>query len=312
MPCENKKMTEMLIKYFDNELNEAERTEVEKHLKECSECSNQYKTMLFLDSGKSDPGNHIPPDLMADYYQYRDELDAEKIAAIESHLKECHQCAYELEFLNSMEQELYEAETAKPQPKSIFQQVLDFSRKLVLKPVLVYFLLLLTIYPVYKFLSSPLDNTRSPLHQSQVLPSLVLTSGTRSITGPPLADSSGLNQADDSLSGSNIPDSMTVNLLEKNPNDTLVYLEIQLTHNTQYYRYDFDLNYINSEDGSVFALTDQKKYISFDKKGSIGLILNTEGMRDGEYRLCISEIDIEDPSDTAISCFQFFLKTLIR
>lgn len=114
MPCPDK---DLIFRYADGEVNDAERREAEKHIQECRACREQYeeyKGMMQLLTqhwdGKLE--DCIDTRTLAEYSMGM-AVDAVK-KQIEEHVAGCEVCASELQLMRQMDADISELEAVVP------------------------------------------------------------------------------------------------------------------------------------------------------------------------------------------------------
>jgi len=154
MNCTNVHIQERLGDYLTGHLDPADRAEVACHLAECDNCRQSLQFMEKLAGFEAGSIIHHPDfALITRFYAEPETLDEATIEAFKKHLQECDECAYELDFLRDMEAGLEKSAAARGERQPLLEIVGEFLTGLVRKPALAYFLLLLTIYPTYLWLS---------------------------------------------------------------------------------------------------------------------------------------------------------------
>lgn len=256
---------------------------VENHLPNCNDCRETLKTMEIL-SGQIDPyspfedSGHLKDDIIAKYYENKELIPISQLQQLEEHLEQCSDCAYDLEFLNSLEQELNLSVSKKLKEFNILEKLLNTIPNFVKSPVLAYFLLILTVYPSYKWYSSIQDGTEIEIHP--------LISQNVNL----------LNQQKRGLG--------EISTLVRRNGELISLIDIQVDHSKEHFEYSLTIGETNSNKSLKV-----QSIIDLSRTGIVGISLHTAVMDDGDYILTLLEIDLETFSDTASYIIPFKLIT---
>lgn len=278
MKCQDKRTRLLLSDYFSGHLGESDCRLVEAHLAECQDCRKALKTMELLTGEQADPSSgppHIAKELLAQYYQDKSAFDPDTLHAIENHLAECADCAYEVSFLRDLEEVLASSVKASPATPSLLQRLSGLSVTVLKKPAFAYFLLLLTIYPATRHLLQ----FRTDQRPSFEVPSQVyhLREMTRSAAKLPAVTY---------------------------PKDQrMIQLAIPYYHSVPDCQYHFIIL-----DSTHTELVSAQRIPDLSQNGVIRLLLSTEGLADGLYMVQVNEIDRLSPTDTTTSVYPFELR----
>lgn len=285
MSCNDRAIADKLNDYFSGHLSGDVLDRVENHLDSCENCRATLKTMKIVGGKVDNPGSddseqHVAGDLLSLYYQDKSGLSADQITKVETHLKDCDTCAYDLAFLQDMETDLSRSVQAEMVKPSLLHMVGRALLGVALKPALAYFLLLLTIYPAARYVMGP--------------------DGDPTIPGSPFP-SEVYQLSDLTRAGGEYPQ------IFRSWDNNLVRISVPFYHAKEEFEYIVKLeNEDQTRDYHIEKLSD------FSKEGSIGLILNTVDLSDGTYLLDVYEIDWKYPFDTAVTTYPFELRSEYR
>ncbi len=283
MACNDREAADKLSDYFSGHLNREELDQVARHLSECRECRTSLRTMSHLAGRSPNPFSenserHLTSQLLTAYYENRESLDAETLKKIESHLKSCERCSYDLYFLNSLEEDLESSLALGAKHESASARLIGSVWALIRKPAFAYCLLLLTLYPAAMWLTR-LDK-KGGLELAAYLPPREYA------------------MVEQRRSAGYVPTVIR-------PQDkSLVAVVVPYYHETEEFSYQI---FFSDESGSVPL--ELETITDFSETGAIRVLVQTRSVQDGTYILNISETDREDPSDTLRSKYLFHLKT---
>jgi len=283
MSCKDSKISRMLPDYWSGHLGLEDQQVVERHLTQCPECRSELCLMdtlagRYSNKEKSKAENHISLSLIATYYEDKSSLSADQIRTIESHLDDCDMCAYELDFLRSMEQDLSRSVESHVHKAFKLEDISRALMWLVRKPVFAYFMLLLTLYPTYRWIEEPSGGRYPEDHHLFQVERFIVGEASR-----------GVNE---------IPDVVRTS---ENP---LVMLLIPFYHLTEKYSYEFSVSAVDETES-----IDANLVPDFQKDAIILILLDTRKLTDGNYTLEVTETGIEDSTDFSAKFFSFNLRT---
>jgi hypothetical protein len=283
MRCNDKEAAGKLADYFSGHLSSAERDRVKNHLSRCPECRVSLKIMSLLAGRSRNPNlnnseGHLTPEQLTIYYENRESLEKEVLERIESHLKACPRCSYDLNFLVSTEKELEDSVVPITSPEPAFVRFLGKLLMLIRKPAFAYLLLLLTLYPAAMWLFRR-DQGLSP-DTAAYLPNreYMLVEQRRSVGDIPI--------------------------LYRSVHGSLIAVAVPYHHFQKEFSYR-----ISFSDGNDSSPLELETITDFSQADVIRVIIQTQPIPDGMYLLVISEIDRKDISDTLRSTYLFQVKT---
>jgi hypothetical protein len=106
MTCNNPEISDKLILYLDGSLSHDARQQIEEHISSCPSCRGELKdlsgTVASLKTAAEKlkrHGAHVDVEDLILFQAGPDSMDSAKAEEIESHLKICKGCAYEMELL---------------------------------------------------------------------------------------------------------------------------------------------------------------------------------------------------------------------
>lgn len=103
-----------LCEYFVGRLDQEASQSVEAHLAACFGCRELLRIMSLLSGAPPEEvnppaGDHPTMEEMVCFYRDKGSLDAQTVQRLESHLRECPDCASEITYLDELESELRRA-----------------------------------------------------------------------------------------------------------------------------------------------------------------------------------------------------------
>jgi hypothetical protein len=106
--CSDESISLKLPDYVSGHLDEPDRTSVVAHLAVCEECRRSLDVMVLLSEGgnsarKTGSQSHPSVRLLTQYYEDPARVDPAARQAINEHLRECGDCAHEMDFLKGLE-----------------------------------------------------------------------------------------------------------------------------------------------------------------------------------------------------------------
>jgi hypothetical protein len=259
--CPNVEISDLLPWYYSNTLSDTEIAEVRKHLEVCGHCREQLENIKWIAREIKEMTNeatevHPTSEQLTLFAEAKDELPENELIQINAHLKDCKTCKKELDILFKVNQTLgYE----KLNPvNSIFIKIKESLESIILRPVFVYILVLLLLYPAWLgiFKSGSGDLEPRVIRKNYELQSIGLRSGSEQQNTVLLEKSSDFF----SLSVS-IP----IDITEK------------LTYNAVILNNDKDI------------IWTEKNIQPLDQYGFFSVICSGEYFNDGEYLLRITE-----------------------
>ncbi len=275
--CTDEEIGNRLTDFYSGHLTENESEAVLSHLKQCETCRNDLKVMGLLGEGpalKKEENSkfHLSAEQISSYYADRKSLSASDLSVVESHLKSCDHCAYELDFLRDLESDLAGSVKHAQKSVSMLARVADLVFPALRKPVVAYFLLLLTLYPTYRFLAvmnSETASSETTWNQLQ--------EGRRS-TGE-------------------------AKIILRDRGATYLGFDVLQYHNVAEFRYSVTLSPAGELTRRIPVLT------NFDDKQKIQVMGNFHDLPDGEYILTVEEVDPLTPNDKASQQYRFELRS---
>jgi predicted anti-sigma-YlaC factor YlaD len=104
MECREKNVRDLIVDYIDGNLDSSSADRVKRHLKDCPECSRLEREYLRTVEGlravfKESAREHVPNEILVEFVERSEDLDAHGKASIELHLAVCPLCERKVEML---------------------------------------------------------------------------------------------------------------------------------------------------------------------------------------------------------------------
>lgn len=271
--CDNENMAAKLTDLFSGHLSEGEQAPLKVHLQQCEACQKTYGAMKLL-AGQPTGLEHPQSELLVKYYENKDSLTEAQCQEMKEHLSTCEACAYDYDFLRSMETELEQSVAMELNQPSLMENILSTLTMPLKQPAVAYFLLALTLYPASQWLLQSTDTTDTA--SATISQPFELRLTTRA--------------------GGELPEVL------RSAETGLELLELPYYHLQSDYYYEFYLK--ETESGRDLPL---ERIADFETAGRIRLLTRLIDLPDGIYTLTLLEIDRATNADTTRSSFTFKL-----
>ena len=294
MTCQDE-IAELLPWYVAGTLSAAERKKVEAHLKVCSICEKSLKEVRWISESMEKyksilPEEHIDPENLVIYAESKEELAHSQVAEIERHLEACTDCKTELDTLLKVEADLKESGSffftlrealgrllSKPivhLPPTTGRPIGGGFGRVVLKPAFAYILVLLLLYPAWLglreiFLKPEAPNVRTFRLEEKL-----------TFRGPAHREEE----------------------IVVLPSDEVIHVVFSIPVADLILQYDLDLFF---EENLVLA---QKDIKAVDNQGNFSVFLAAKSLKDGQYKVKVTERHPGDPQHLQEYLFSFQLK----
>ena len=281
MECSDPDINERLPDYHDGRLPQSLSGVIALHLQSCRACQRTLSLIGLLSENLPQDdtivsGDHISRAVLIHYYENPAHHTAEQVADIERHLAGCAGCRSELQFLNAMETDLHAAHRLLAQSGDNQKTFGGVIRNILWRPAVAYGLLSLALIPAIKWLvGSPPPQTRS----NSIWPAFPVK--LREVI-----------RSQDSIA--DVPRSAP---------SSLILLDVPYYHFIAAKRYSFIIRSKVGEGIPIPLMAD------FSEAEHIRVIADFSSLTDGQWQLCLDEIDRANPNDIAQTCYSFRLFT---